>query len=75
LHRPSDASPRLALLRETIYYRLFIFLLLSEKRSFTEIGFQYDVLINAKVFTEKEWQGQKPSLFYKNVEQDGIEIV
>jgi predicted nucleotidyltransferase len=42
---------------------------------FTEMGFQYDVLINAKVFTEKEWQGQKPSLFYKNVEQDGIEIV
>ncbi|MDR3250820.1 MAG: nucleotidyltransferase domain-containing protein [Tannerella sp.] len=42
---------------------------------FTEMGFQHDVLINAKVFTEKEWQGQKPSLFYKNVEQDGIEIV
>ncbi|GAB6010591.1 nucleotidyltransferase domain-containing protein [Viscerimonas tarda] len=41
---------------------------------FTEMGFKYDVLINAKVFTEAEWQEQKTSIFYKNVEQDKIEI-
>jgi predicted nucleotidyltransferase len=42
---------------------------------FTEMGFKYNTLINAKVFTETEWQKQKTSIFYKNVEQDKIEIV
>ncbi len=41
---------------------------------FTEIGLKYDVLINAKVFTLKDWEKQKPSIFYKNVERDKIEI-
>jgi predicted nucleotidyltransferase len=42
---------------------------------FTEMGLKYNVLINAKIFTEKEWKRQKPSVFYKNVEHDKIEIV
>ena len=42
---------------------------------FAELGLKHDALIHAKVFTIKDWERQKPSLFYKNVEQDGIEIV
>ena len=42
---------------------------------FTKLGLKYDALINAKVFTAKDWERQKPSIFYKNVEHDGIEIV
>jgi predicted nucleotidyltransferase len=42
---------------------------------FTEMGLKHDVLIHVKVFTEKEWKRQKPSVFYKNVEHDKIEIV
>jgi predicted nucleotidyltransferase len=42
---------------------------------FTELGLDYDVFISARVFTKKDWERQKPSLFYKNVEQDAIEIV
>ena len=42
---------------------------------FTEIGLKHDTLINAKVFTLKDWERQKPSIFYKNVEKDKIEIV
>lgn len=42
---------------------------------FAELGLQHDVVISAKVFTEKDWGRQKPSIFYKNIEQDGIEIV
>ena len=42
---------------------------------FDELGLKYNVLINAKVFTIKDWERQKPSIFYKNIERDGIEIV
>jgi len=42
---------------------------------FAELGLQYDALIHAKVFTVKDWERQKPSIFYKNVEQDGIEVL
>jgi len=42
---------------------------------FSRLGLEYDALINAKVFTVKDWERQKPSIFYKNIEQDGIEIV
>jgi len=42
---------------------------------FTEIGLKHDILINAKVFTIKDWERQKPSIFYKNVEKDKIEII
>jgi len=31
-------------------------------------------LINTKIFTRKDWERQKPSIFYKNVERDKIEI-
>lgn len=41
---------------------------------FKEIGLKYDVLINTKIFTQKDWERQKPSIFYKNVEHDKIEI-
>jgi predicted nucleotidyltransferase len=41
---------------------------------FTEMGFKYDTLINAKVFTEKEWESH-PSLLRYNVEREGIEII
>jgi len=42
---------------------------------FNELGLKYNVLINAKVFTVKDWERQSPSIFYKNVKQDGIEII
>jgi predicted nucleotidyltransferase len=42
---------------------------------FAEIGFPTGTYISAKVFTEQDWKQQKPSLFYKNIEKDGIEIV
>ena len=42
---------------------------------FAELGLKYDALIHAKIFTIKDWERQKPSVFYKNIEQDGIEIV
>jgi len=41
---------------------------------FKEIGLKYDVLVNTKIFTQKDWERQKPSVFYKNVEHDKIEI-
>jgi len=41
---------------------------------FKEIGLKYGVLINTKIFTRKDWERQKPSIFYKNVERDKIEI-
>ncbi len=42
---------------------------------FTEIGMPYGTYISPKIYTVAEWERQKPSLFYKFVEQDGIEIV
>ena len=41
---------------------------------FAELGLKYDALINAKVYTVKDWEAH-PSIFRYNVEQDGIEIV
>lgn len=41
---------------------------------FAELGWKYGKYFSAKVFTVSEWEKQKPSLFYKNVEHDGIEI-
>jgi predicted nucleotidyltransferase len=41
---------------------------------FTELGLKHDTLIHAKVFTIKDWERQKPSIFYKYVEQEGIII-
>ncbi len=42
---------------------------------FTEFGLHNGVQIMAKVFTVKDWERQKPSLFYKSVERDKIEII
>jgi predicted nucleotidyltransferase len=41
---------------------------------FAEIGWAYGVYLSAKVFARPEWEKQRASLFYKNVEQEGIEI-
>ncbi|GHT37816.1 hypothetical protein AGMMS49574_30480 [Bacteroidia bacterium] len=42
---------------------------------FTEMGWTYGAYLSPKVYTVTEWEKRKPSLFYKNVELDGIEIV
>src|SRR5215469_17820015 len=39
---------------------------------FTKIGWNYGVYISPKIYTITEWEAHKPSLFYKNIEQDGI---
>jgi len=41
---------------------------------FDELGLKYKTLINAKIYTVKDWEAH-PSIFRKNVEQEGIEIV
>jgi len=41
---------------------------------FAELGMKYRALINAKVYTVKDWEAH-PSLFRYNVKQDGIEIL
>jgi predicted nucleotidyltransferase len=41
---------------------------------FAEIGLKYNALINAKIYTIKDWETH-PSFFRYNVEQDGIEII
>jgi len=41
---------------------------------FAELGLKYDSMINAKVYTIKDWEAH-PSIFRYNVEQDGIEII
>jgi hypothetical protein len=38
-------------------------------------GSTFNTYFNIKIYTEKEWEIRKPSLFYKNVERDKIEIV
>jgi predicted nucleotidyltransferase len=42
---------------------------------FTELGWTYGKYFSVKLFTVLEWEKQKPSLFYKNVEHDGLEII
>jgi len=42
---------------------------------FTKIGWNYGVYISTKIYAMSEWEANKPSLFHKNVEQEGIEIV
>jgi predicted nucleotidyltransferase len=41
---------------------------------FAELGWKYGVDLSAKIYTEEEWERQRPSPFFKNVEHDGIEI-
>jgi len=42
---------------------------------FAEIGLKYNTPVSIQLFTTKDWERQKPSVFYKNVEQEGVEIV
>jgi predicted nucleotidyltransferase len=42
---------------------------------FAELGWTYGKYFSVKIFTVSEWEKQKPSLFYKNVEREGIEII
>jgi len=42
---------------------------------FTQMGWNIGTHISPIVYTLTEWEQQKPSLFYKFVKQDGIEIV
>jgi len=41
---------------------------------FTEIGWNFGVAINPVLYTQEEWNRGKIFPFYKNVENDGIEI-
>jgi len=41
---------------------------------FAELGMKYNTMINAKVYTIKDWVSH-PSVFRNNVKQDGIEIL
>jgi len=41
---------------------------------FDEIGLKYSTLINATIYSKKEWDS-RPSLLKYNVEREGIEIV
>jgi len=40
---------------------------------FAELGLKYNSMINAKVYTVKDWE-EHQTIFRYNVEQDGIEI-
>ena len=42
---------------------------------FAEIGLKYKKYISVKIYTENDWKKRKPTPFYKNVEQEGINIV
>lgn len=42
---------------------------------FTEMGWNHGTYISPKIYTLAEWEKRRPSLFYKNVEQEGIEII
>jgi len=41
---------------------------------FTELGWEYAVAINPKLYTNEEWNKGKIFPFYKNVMREGIEI-
>ncbi|GHT02042.1 hypothetical protein AGMMS49525_04690 [Bacteroidia bacterium] len=42
---------------------------------FAKMGWKHGVYLSTKVYTAAEWEKRKASLFFKNVEHDGIEIV
>ena len=42
---------------------------------FAELGLKYETLMSIQLYTMKDWERQKPSIFYKNVELEGIEII
>lgn len=41
---------------------------------FVELGWKLGEYFSMKVYSLSEWQTRSHSLFYKNVEQDGIEL-
>ena len=58
----------------------------TEKRNFNEdydkyaypfakLGLKYNAPMSIQLFTTKDWEKQKPSIFYKNIEKEGIEII
>jgi len=42
---------------------------------FTDLGLEFDELINPHIYTKKQWQELSFSPFVKNVEQDKIVLV
>ena len=40
----------------------------------TELGWELGKEINPMMYSAKEWQNYKNSLFYKNVEKEGIKL-
>jgi predicted nucleotidyltransferase len=42
---------------------------------FEELGIKHNILITALAISKEDWGRQKFSPFYKNVEQDGIDIL
>ena len=42
---------------------------------FAEMGLKYKTYVSVKIYTVEEWEKRKPTPFYKNIEQEGIEIV
>ena len=41
---------------------------------FEEIGWDYGVTINSLLYTQEEWEKRKITPFYKNIENEGIEV-
>jgi len=42
--------------------------------AFVLMGWEYGTYLSIMTYTEKEWEIRKPSLFYQNVKNEGIEI-
>ena len=42
---------------------------------FVLMGWKYGTYISVKLYTEREWEKRKPSIFRYNVEREGIEII
>jgi len=42
---------------------------------FAEMGLKYRTYISVKIYTESDWKKRKPTLFYKNIQKEGIEIL
>jgi len=45
------------------------------RHPFVELGWSLGQYFSTKIFTISEWEKQKPTLFYKNVENEGVEII
>jgi predicted nucleotidyltransferase len=42
---------------------------------FAEMGLKYKTYISVKIYTENDWKRRSFTPFYKNVKQEGIEII